>query len=52
VQSFGWTLEFRPPWGSIAWTLAAVVPACLLAGLLPALASAFANPKEALREVG
>jgi len=38
-QSFGWTLRFAPPWGSLLATVGLVVPACLLAGLFPALAA-------------
>ena len=49
VQSFGWTLRFLPPWGSILWTVGAVVPACLLAGLVPAVAARRSTPQEALR---
>ena len=50
VQSFGWTLSFVPPWGSIAWTAGAVIPACVLAGIVPALLSLRATPQEGLRE--
>ena len=52
LQSFGWSLRFLPPWGSIAGTVGAVVPACLLAALPPALLSLRTPPVEALRETG
>lgn len=38
VQSFGWTLDFGAPWIVIATTIAGVVAACALAGVLPARA--------------
>ena len=49
VQSFGWTLGFEPPWGSLGRTTLAVLPACLLAGLLPAWSAARTTPQEVLR---
>jgi putative ABC transport system permease protein len=49
VQSFGWTLRFVPP-VSVAWTALAVLPACVLAGLIPAWLSWRAHPQEVLRE--
>ena len=52
LQSFGWTLSFLPPWGSLALTVAAVLPAALLAGLAPALAALRAAPQEVLHEDG
>lgn len=52
VQSFGWTLRFLPPWGAIAGTALAVLPAGLLAGLLPAIAAARTTPREVLHEDG
>ena len=39
VQSFGWSLAFQPPWAAVLWTVLAVVPAAILAGLAPALAA-------------
>lgn len=48
VQSFGWTLQFvLPP--SVFVTVAAVVPACLLAGVVPAAFSLRTSPRESLR---
>ncbi len=52
LQSFGWTLQFVPPWGSLAATVGLVVPACLLAGLVPAMAALRQTPLEELRELG
>ena len=51
VQSFGWTLRFLPPWGTLLVTAGLVLPACLLAGLAPALASLSRPPQEGLRVV-
>lgn len=52
VQSFGWTLHFLPPWRAIGWTAVAVLPACLAAGVVPALTTARMTPQEVLRETG
>jgi putative ABC transport system permease protein len=52
VQSFAWTLELLPPWGSLAATFALVVAMCVLAGLAPAAAAARASVREALHEDG
>jgi putative ABC transport system permease protein len=52
VQSFGWTIRFLPPWGTIVATALAVVPAGLLSGLLPAIAAARVTPREVLHEDG
>jgi putative ABC transport system permease protein len=52
LQSFGWTLRFLPPWGTIAWSGIGVVAACLLAGLAPALTAMRLRPGEALHEDG
>ena len=49
VQSFGWTLRFAPP-PAVLWTALAVLPACVLAGLLPAWLSWRARPQEVLRQ--
>jgi ABC-type lipoprotein release transport system permease subunit len=35
---------------SVAWTALAVLPACVLAGLIPAWLSWRAHPQEVLRE--
>jgi putative ABC transport system permease protein len=52
LQSFGWTLRFLPPWGTIAWSGIGVVAACLLAGLAPAVTAMRLRPGEALHEDG
>jgi len=49
VQSFGWSLDFAPP-AAVVWTAAAVLPACLAAGLVPAWLSQRLEPQEVLRE--
>jgi len=49
VQSFGWSLRFTLP-SSVLWSTACVLPACLLAGGLPAWLSLRLRPQEALRE--
>lgn len=49
VQSFGWSLRFTLP-VSVLWSAGAVVPACLLAGWIPAWLSSRLQPQEALRE--
>ena len=51
LQSFGWSLAFAPPWGAISITALAVIPACLLAGILPAWSVARRAPREVLREL-
>lgn len=48
LQSFGWSLEFHTP-DSLWMTLLAVVPACLLAGLVPAFFAMRTAPRESLR---
>ena len=48
VQSFGWSMPFAPTWSGLFATAGAVLPACLLAGAIPALASLRAVPREAL----
>ncbi len=50
LQSFGWSLRFLPPWGDLAATVGAVVPACLMAGLVPAIAAARFTPQELFRD--
>ncbi|HEX6884498.1 MAG TPA: ABC transporter permease [Planctomycetota bacterium] len=49
VQSFGWSLDLTVP-ASVLWSAAAVVPACLVAGWIPAWLSLRLQPQEALRE--
>jgi putative ABC transport system permease protein len=49
VQSFGWSLRFTLP-VSVLLSAGAVVPACLLAGWIPAWLSSRLQPQEALRE--
>jgi putative ABC transport system permease protein len=49
VQSFGWSLDLTLP-ASVAWSAAAVVPACLVAGWIPAWLSLRLQPQEVLRE--
>ena len=51
LQSFGWTLDFVVP-SSLWLTFLAVVPACLVAGLFPALLSMRTAPVESLRVSG
>lgn len=51
LQSFGWSLAFAPPWSAILFTAGAVVPACLVAGALPAWSVARRAPREVLREL-
>ena len=48
LQSFGWSLEFQTP-DSLWLTLLAVIPACLLAGLVPAFFAMRTAPRESLR---
>jgi putative ABC transport system permease protein len=49
-QSFGWSLTFAPP-ASVLLACGAVLPACLVAGLVPMLRALRAAPREALREL-
>jgi putative ABC transport system permease protein len=49
VQSFGWSLRFTLP-PSVLWSAAAVVPACLAAGWIPAWLSLRLQPQEVLRQ--
>jgi len=49
VQSFGWSLRFTLP-ASVLWSAGAVVPACLLAGWIPAWLSQRLQPQDVLRE--
>lgn len=50
VQSFGWSLDFVPPWGTYASTVVIVGLACLAAGLVPARRALGGRLREALRE--
>jgi putative ABC transport system permease protein len=50
LQSFGWTLRFLPPWLEIGQTLLLVIPATLLAGLVPAWRALRLAPATVLRE--
>lgn len=52
LQSHGWSLAFEPPVEPVLWTVLAVVPACVLAGLAPALGALARAPREVLRDVG
>ncbi|MDG2144025.1 MAG: ABC transporter permease, partial [Planctomycetota bacterium] len=47
LQSFGWTLEFITP-ASLYLTILAVLPACLLAGIFPAILALRHAPRESL----
>lgn len=51
-QSFGWTLSFDPPWGTLASTALLVLPASAIAALVPALFAIRKPPREALRDLG
>lgn len=48
VQSFGWSMPFAPSWWGLFVTAGAVLPACLLAGAVPAFAALRHAPREAL----
>lgn len=50
VQSFGWTIDFHQPWALLARTIAGVVVACGVAGLLPARQTDPRRIADALRE--
>ena len=50
VQSFGWSIPFAPSVHGLVVTAGAVLPACLLAGALPAWAAWRASPREALAD--
>lgn len=47
VQSFGWSMPFAPSWSGILATAGLVLPACGIAGLVPALSALRASPREA-----
>lgn len=46
---FGWSIHLWIPWGSILLTVLSMIPAALIAGLLPALSAGRVNLAEALR---
>lgn len=46
---FGWTVQLRYPWDSLAWTPVWMVAAAAIAGLLPAARAARIRPAAALR---
>ncbi|MCY2958623.1 MAG: FtsX-like permease family protein, partial [Planctomycetota bacterium] len=50
VQSFGWTIDFHQPWSVVFTTIAGVVAACAVSGLLPAHATDPRRLAGALRE--
>ena len=49
-QSFGWTIQFHPPFGLLAAALALVWGVTVLAGLYPARVAARLNPMNVVRE--
>lgn len=46
---FGWTVQLRYPWESLAWTPVWMIAAAALAGLIPAARAARIRPASALR---
>ena len=48
-QSFGWTIQFSPPWAFLAGGLLLVFLSTLVAGLYPALLAARTNPIQGIR---
>ncbi len=46
---FGWTVQLRYPWGTLAWTPLWIIAAASLAGFLPATRAAKIEPATALR---
>ena len=48
-QSFGWTIQFRMPWGFLAQSLAFVVVATVAAGLYPAALALKMDPIKGIR---
>jgi len=49
-QSFGWTIQFHPPFALLAGALALVLAATVIAGFFPARAAARLNPIEVIHE--
>jgi putative ABC transport system permease protein len=49
-QSFGWTIQFHPPWVLLAIALGAVWCVTLLAGLYPARVASRLNPIDVVHE--
>jgi putative ABC transport system permease protein len=49
-QSFGWTIQFHPPFGLLAAALLLVWCVTVLAGLYPARVAARLNPMDVVRE--
>jgi putative ABC transport system permease protein len=49
-QSFGWTIQFHPPWGLLAAALFAVWCVTVLAGLYPARMAARLEPMDVVHE--
>ena len=48
-QSFGWTIQFRMPWGFLAQSLAFVLVATVAAGLYPASLALKMDPIKGIR---
>jgi putative ABC transport system permease protein len=46
---FGWTVQLRYPWATLAWTPVWIIAAAALAGFLPAARAAQIKPAAALR---
>ena len=49
-QSFGWTIQFHPPWGLLGGALLLVWCVTVLAGLYPARVAARLNPMDVVHE--
>jgi putative ABC transport system permease protein len=49
-QSFGWTIQFHPPWGLLGAALLLVWCVTVLAGLFPARVAARLNPIDVIHE--
>ena len=48
-QSFGWTIQYAPPWAFLAGGLLLVLLSTLMAGLYPAWLAARTNPLQGIR---